>query len=155
MKTLEADPIYSYCVRVPCSLQNELDFGVLASKELIATNESEAIALAFGLRLGGANVFAAIQNSGLANSLNTIGSLVISYEVPFPILVTVRGLVGDPNPAQAPIGQATVPLISALGCDILYAYSNGEVNRSLLSLSGRSVSRKVPPVVLYIPRWEQ
>lgn len=153
MKMSEGIRVYSYCVRVPCSLQNELDFMNLAYNDLIATNESEAVALAFGLSLGGASTFVAFQNSGLANSLNTLGSLVISYEAPIPILVTIRGLRGDPNPAQVPIGNATIPILSTLGCDLMYAYSKDEVNRCLLSASVHVASRNVPPVILYFPKW--
>jgi sulfopyruvate decarboxylase TPP-binding subunit len=56
-----------------------------------------------------------VQCSGLGNSLNAIGSLVIPYGLGFPVVVSMRGTLGERNPAQMPLGRATVAMLEALG----------------------------------------
>jgi sulfopyruvate decarboxylase TPP-binding subunit len=55
------------------------------------------------------------QCSGLGNSLNAIGSLVIPYGLGFPLVLSMRGTLGERNPAQMPLGRAAVATLEALG----------------------------------------
>jgi sulfopyruvate decarboxylase TPP-binding subunit len=55
------------------------------------------------------------QCSGLGNSLNAIGSLVVPYGLAFPVVLSMRGTLGELNPAQMPLGRATVATLEALG----------------------------------------
>src|SRR3954453_22827266 len=45
-----------------------------------------------------------IQSSGLGNTPNGLGSLAIAYRIPFPLLVSLRGELGEFNPAQLQMG---------------------------------------------------
>ena len=56
-----------------------------------------------------------VQCSGLGNSLNAIGSLVIPYGFGFPVVLSMRGTLGERNPAQMPLGRTTVAMLEALG----------------------------------------
>jgi sulfopyruvate decarboxylase TPP-binding subunit len=56
-----------------------------------------------------------IQSSGLGNSLNAIGSLVLPYGLGFPVIVSLRGTLGERNPAQMALGRTTVSMLDALG----------------------------------------
>ena len=47
-----------------------------------------------------------IQSSGLGNTLNALGSLAMAYRLPFPLLVSLRGELGEFNPAQLHMGRA-------------------------------------------------
>src|SRR5688572_2276096 len=47
----------------------------------IATREEEAFGIAAGLYLGGARPTVMLQSSGLGNSLNALGSLLIPYQI--------------------------------------------------------------------------
>jgi len=81
---------------------------------LLATREEEAFGIAAGLYLGGRRPTVMLQSSGLGNSLNAIGSLVVPYQIPMLIIVSMRGDAGEWNAAQVPIGRAVRPFFDAL-----------------------------------------
>ena len=80
----------------------------------IATREEEAFGIAAGLYLGGARPTVMLQSSGLGNSLNAITSLVLPYQIPMLIVVSMRGDAGEWNAAQVPMGRAVRPIFDAL-----------------------------------------
>jgi len=79
------------------------------------TREEECFGYAAGYRAAGGMPLVLVQCSGLGNSLNAIGSLVIPYGLGFPVVVSMRGTLGERNPAQMPLGRATVAMLEALG----------------------------------------
>jgi sulfopyruvate decarboxylase TPP-binding subunit len=56
-----------------------------------------------------------IQNTGLGNSLNALGSLAMAYRIPFPLVISLRGELGEFNPAQLVMGRAVRGCLDALG----------------------------------------
>jgi sulfopyruvate decarboxylase alpha subunit len=81
----------------------------------LATREEEAFGIAAGLYLGGVHPAVMLQSSGLGNSLNALTSLVVPYQVPMLILISMRGDAGEWNSAQVPMGRAVVPILDAMG----------------------------------------
>jgi sulfopyruvate decarboxylase alpha subunit len=79
------------------------------------TREEECFGYAAGYRAAGGTPLVMIQSSGLGNSLNAIGSLVLPYGLGFPVIVSMRGTLGERNPAQVPLGRATGAMLEALG----------------------------------------
>jgi sulfopyruvate decarboxylase alpha subunit len=79
------------------------------------TREEECIGYAAGHRAAGGMPLVLLQCSGLGNSLNAIGSLVIPYGLGFPLVISMRGTLGERNPAQMPLGRTTVATLEALG----------------------------------------
>jgi sulfopyruvate decarboxylase subunit alpha len=79
------------------------------------TREEECFGYAAGYRAAGGMPLVLVQCSGLGNSLNAIGSLVIPYGLGFPVVVSMRGTLGERNPAQMPLGRTTVAMLEALG----------------------------------------
>ena len=79
------------------------------------TLEEECFGYAAGYRAAGGMPLVLVQCSGLGNSLNAIGSLVIPYGLGFPVVVSMRGTLGERNPAQMPLGRTTVAMLEALG----------------------------------------
>jgi sulfopyruvate decarboxylase TPP-binding subunit len=55
-----------------------------------------------------------VQSSGLGNTLNALGSLAMAYHIPFPLLVSLRGELGEFNPAQLHMGRAVAGCLDAL-----------------------------------------
>jgi sulfopyruvate decarboxylase subunit alpha len=80
----------------------------------IATREEEAFGIAAGLYLGGARPTVMLQSSGLGNSLNALSSLIVPYEIPMLMIVSMRGDAGEWNAAQVPMGRAVAPILDAL-----------------------------------------
>ena len=55
-----------------------------------------------------------LQCSGLGNSLNALTSLLIPYQIPVLIVVSMRGDAGEWNAAQVPMGQAVRGIFDAI-----------------------------------------
>src|SRR3954462_13091059 len=79
------------------------------------TREEECFGYAAGNRAAGGLPVVLAQCSGLGNALNAIGSLVIPYGLAFPVVLSMRGTLGERNPAQMPLGRSTVAALDALG----------------------------------------
>ncbi len=89
------------------------------------TREEECFGYAAGYRAAGGMPLVLVQSSGLGNSLNAIGSLVIPYGLGFPVVVSMRGTLGERNPAQMPLGRTTVAMLEALGVQAFSLRSPG------------------------------
>lgn len=82
---------------------------------LIATREEEAFGIAAGMYLGGSRPVVMLQSSGLGNSLNAIASLLLPYQIPSLVVISMRGGAGEWNAAQMPMGRAVGPILDSLG----------------------------------------
>ena len=77
--------------------------------------EEEAVGIVTGMYLGGQRGAMLIQNTGLGNSLNALGSLALAYRIPFPLVISLRGELGEFNPGQLHMGRAVTGCLDALG----------------------------------------
>jgi sulfopyruvate decarboxylase alpha subunit len=89
----------------------------LADKKMhsvVLSTEEEGIGLTAGAWLGGVRSALLMQSSGVGNCINALG---MTRECRFPLLmlITMRGQVGEFNPWQVPMGQATPGVLSAMG----------------------------------------
>ncbi|GAA4692378.1 thiamine pyrophosphate-binding protein [Pseudonocardia yuanmonensis] len=82
------------------------------------TREEECVGYAAGRALAGGRPAVLMQCSGLGNSLNALGSLVVPYGIGLPLVLSMRGTLGEANPAQVPIGLATPALLAALAIPV-------------------------------------
>ena len=79
------------------------------------TREEECVGYACGYAAAGGRPAVLMQCSGLGNSLNALGSFAIPYAIGIPLVLSMRGTLGEENPSQVPMGRATVALLDALG----------------------------------------
>src|SRR5262245_27589180 len=79
-----------------------------------ATREEEALGILSGAWLGGERGALLMQNSGLGNCVNTLGSLNVASQIPVVLVISHRGDLAEFNPAQVPVGQATERILDAL-----------------------------------------
>jgi sulfopyruvate decarboxylase subunit alpha len=93
----------------------ELDDRFRDLRPVLATREEEAFGIAAGLYLGGRLPTVMLQSSGLGNSLNAVTSLLLPYQIPVLIVVSMRGDAGEWNAAQAPMGRAVRSIFDAIG----------------------------------------
>jgi len=82
---------------------------------VLATREEEAFGIAAGLYLGGRLPTVMLQSSGIGNSLNAITSLLLPYQIPVLMVVSMRGDSGEWNAAQVPMGRAVRGIFDAIG----------------------------------------
>ena len=75
-------------VGVPDSLLKDfiIEINKTSKKHIVATNEGQAVSIAFGAMLAGKSVCVYLQNSGLGNIINPLTSLCLPSKV-FPLLV--------------------------------------------------------------------
>ena len=78
------------------------------------TREEEGVGVLTGAYLGGRRGLLMMQVSGLGNSINGLASLAIPYQIPFLMLISQRGELGEFNPAQVAMGRAARPVLDAL-----------------------------------------
>jgi len=81
----------------------------------LATREEEAFGIAAGLYLGGRLPTVMLQSSGLGNSLNALTSLLMPYQIPVLMVVSMRGDSGEWNAAQVPMGRAVRGIFESVG----------------------------------------
>ncbi|MBI4593650.1 MAG: hypothetical protein HY728_05495 [Candidatus Rokubacteria bacterium] len=79
------------------------------------TREEEGVGLLAGAWLAGRRGALLMQNSGLGNCVNALASLCVASQIPLVLIISHRGDLGEFNPAQVPMGQATGPVLDALG----------------------------------------
>jgi phosphonopyruvate decarboxylase len=103
---------------VPCSYLKGL-FAVLERRRnyVPAPNEGVALAMAAGARLTGGRAVVLAQNSGLGNLLDPLTSLLMAYDIPVLVVMSLRGWprAEDDEPHHGVMGRATASLLDAVG----------------------------------------
>ena len=118
---------------------------------VLATREEEAFGIAAGLYLGGRKPTVMLQSSGLGNSLNAVTSLVLPYQIPMLIVVSMRGDAGEWNAAQVPMGRAVRAIFDAIGVPHATVESP-EVAAETVRLAGQTAFGTRMPGACLLPR---
>ena len=116
-----------------------------------ATREEEAFGIAAGLYLGGVRPVVMLQSSGLGNSLNALTSLLVPYQIPVLMLVSMRGEQDEWNPAQMPMGRAVRPIFDAIGIAHMTLERAEEAAQAVESMARRAFKSRMPAACL-LPR---
>jgi len=109
---------YNFAVTLPCGMLNGLIRAVEDCPEIIhvpLAREEEGVGIAAGAYLGGKKPVMIVQSSGIANSLNSIASLSIVYQIPLLIVMSYRGSLFEFAPSQVPLGMGLEGILRALG----------------------------------------
>jgi sulfopyruvate decarboxylase alpha subunit len=117
----------------------------------LATREEEALGIAAGLYLGGARPVLLMQSSGLGNTLNALGSLIIAYQLPVMLIISLRGGPGEWNAAQVPMGRAVVPILEAFGIQHKTIDCPEAAEETVRSMAALAFSTRQPAACL-LPR---
>ena len=94
------------------------------------TTEEEGVALCAGAHLGGKRGAVLMQSSGVGNCINFL-SLVKGGQFPLLLVLSMRGDFGEGNPWQLPMGQATRPVLEAMGVICLDCNREDEVEKTI------------------------
>jgi sulfopyruvate decarboxylase subunit alpha len=121
------------------------------TRATLATREEEAFGIAAGLYLGGARTAVMLQSSGLGNSLNAIGSLLLPYEIPVLMIVSMRGEEGEWNAAQGPMGRAVRPVLDAFAIPHIVIADARSAGESVRQAADRAFASR-RPVACLLPR---
>ena len=77
--------------------------------------EEEGIGIITGEYLGGRRGVLMMQSAGLGNCVNALASLAIPYQIPFLMLISQRGELGEFNACHVVLGKALRSILEALG----------------------------------------
>jgi len=77
--------------------------------------EEEGIGIITGEYFGGRKGVLMMQSAGLGNCVNALASLAIPYQIPFLMLISQRGELGEFNACHVVLGKALRRILEALG----------------------------------------
>ena len=77
--------------------------------------EEEGIGIIAGEYFGGRYGVLMMQSAGLGNCVNALASLAIPYQIPFVMLISQRGELGEFNPCHIAMGKALRNVLASLG----------------------------------------
>ena len=77
--------------------------------------EEEGIGIITGEYLAGRYGVLMMQSAGLGNCVNALASLAIPYQIPFIMLISQRGELGEFNACHVVLGKALRSILEALG----------------------------------------
>jgi len=88
------------------------------TQTVLLSTEEEGVAICAGADLVGKRAVLCMQSSGVGNCPNFL-SLIKGGRYPLLMIVSMRGDYGEENPWQYPMGQATAPILEAMGMLII------------------------------------
>ena len=77
--------------------------------------EEEGVGVLTGEYLGGRRGALMMQSAGFGNCINALASLAIPYQIPFLILISQRGELGEFNACHVTMGKALRRIMDAIG----------------------------------------
>jgi sulfopyruvate decarboxylase subunit alpha len=113
------------------------------------TREEECVAYAAGFRAAGRMPLVLMQCSGLGNAMNAFGSLVVPYGLGFPMVVSMRGTLGERNPTQVSMGRAAIDMLALLGIGSFSLRRRDEIDAIVRgAVDMARDARQVAPIIL-------
>ena len=119
--------------------------------------EEEAIGISAGAHLAGVSSALLMQNHGFLAAINPIVSLALLYKIPLLMLISSRGSFGERDPWQTQGGNATEPVLRALGIPYSFLDAAGAVKKRIQQAQTLAES-SLQPVALLLTRdlmWEE
>ncbi len=141
---------YSAFAGVPCSYLKDV-FTVLENSGTYtpAPHEGIALAMCVGHELAGTPSAVFLQNSGIGNLLDPLTSLVMSYQVPALMFVSLRGWPDeqDDEPHHAVMGRSTIDILEAVGVETVMLAREQDLG-SVLARARKARARREALAVL-------
>ena len=144
---------FNFFTGVPCSVLKDVINYLSEDPDvpyIPATREDEAMGIATGAYLSGKKPVVLMQNSGLGNSISTLSSLVLLYEIPLLILLSWRGYQGKDAPEHLIMGKSTVKLLEDIGVPTKILLKEGA--EKIISDTVKIMEEKNMPAAIIIRR---
>ena len=119
--------------------------------------EEEGVGISAGAHFAGVSSAMLMQNHGFLASINGIVSFAHLYRVPLLLLISYRGSFGERDPWQTEGGNATEPVLAALGIPHLFLDEPARVAQRVREAHTLAHS-SLQPVALLLTRdlmWEE
>ena len=112
------------------------------------TTEEEGVAMLAGTWMGGAKGVLLMQSSGVGNCINML-SMFEECRLPLLMIVTMRGVWGEFNPWQMPMGGSTAAALENAGV-IVHSADRAEDIRDTVHASAALAFNTQRPVAVLI-----
>jgi sulfopyruvate decarboxylase subunit alpha len=119
--------------------------------------EEEAVGISAGAHFAGIKSAMLMQNHGFMASINGIVSFAHLYKIPLLMLISYRGTFGERDPWQTQGGNATEPLLRALGIPYFFLDQVEAVKKRIRHAQTLAES-SLQPVAVLLTRdlmWEE
>ena len=119
--------------------------------------EEEGVGISAGAHFAGVRSAMLMQNHGFLASINGIVSFAHLYKIPLLMLISYRGTFGERDPWQTQGGNATEPVLRALGIPYQFLDSPAAVEKRIRQAQTLAES-SLQPVALLLMRdlmWEE
>lgn len=119
--------------------------------------EEEAVGISAGAHFAGVKSAMLMQNHGFLASINGIVSFAHLYKIPLLMLISYRGSFGERDPWQTQGGNATEPLLRALGIPYFLLDSSDTLKKRIRHAQTLAES-SLQPVAVLLTRdlmWEE
>jgi sulfopyruvate decarboxylase subunit alpha len=119
--------------------------------------EEEGVGISAGAHFAGVKSAMLMQNHGFMASINGIVSFAHLYKIPLLMLVSYRGSFGERDPWQTQGGNATEPLLRALGIPYFFL-DNVETVKKRIRQAQTLAESSLQPVAVLLMRdlmWEE
>lgn len=120
---------------------------------LPVTREEEGVGLCAGAWMGGRRPALLMQNSGLGNCINALASLDLLYGIPLLMIISHRGVAGEPIVGQVPMGRLTVPLLDTLEIPWIAPAQGNSEEAVVASWEAAQKGRRPAAVLLDLEYW--
>jgi len=141
-----------FVVSVPCVNLKDLILMVENDPEIIhvpVTREEEGVGVCAGAYMGGKRTAMLMQNSGLGNSINALASLNKLYGIPLLMIMSHRGVEGEPVCAQVPMGELTPPLLERMDIPFFVPASQTEAEGTIFEAMAIAQENRSPVAILF------
>jgi sulfopyruvate decarboxylase subunit alpha len=119
--------------------------------------EEEAVGISAGAHFAGVKSAMLMQNHGFMAAINGIVSFAHLYKIPLLMLISYRGSFGEKDPWQTQGGNATEPLLRALGIPYFFLDCAETVGKRIRHAQTLAESSLQPVAVLLMRdlMWEE
>ncbi len=117
-------------------------------KTVVLTTEEEGVAMMAGAFMGGAKGVLLMQSSGVGNCINML-SMYQECRFPLLMLVTMRGVWGEFNPWQVPMGGSTAQALENAGV-IVHSVDHAEEIKDTANACAKLAFNTHRPVAMLI-----
>ena len=119
------------------------------------SNEEEGVGICAGAYLAGAKPAMLVQSSGVGKMVNALCSLIETYELPLPVIVSWRGVYKEGIPAQIPLGKRLLAILEALDIDYSIIETRNDIRAVCNAMSEAYAQNKAYFILLSPKLWEQ
>jgi len=145
-----------YVASLPCDRNKALTKALPEHFHTIElTREEDGVGICAGIHLGKGRAAISIQSSGLGNMMNALMSLTSVYGMPLPIIVSWRGMEGEPIEAQIPFNERLPEMLELFGIEY-QIFSSPEDLGTISNIINKAFDNNTITVALIKPEcWDK